>query len=68
MNTLQETANYLISKKVPMVLKTSYENNKPVSKGWFQVNVSYDGRNYRANNKVIAKNMVSQIFKVGLGV
>jgi hypothetical protein len=44
-------ANYLISKKVPLMIKTDYQNNKEKS---FMVNITKKDRFFRANGKIIS--------------
>ena len=61
MKTLEkfnDTVNYLASKKVPFMVKTDYTDNTVSIIG---VKITKQGKFFRANGKVIAGNMLSQI-------
>ncbi len=52
--------------KVPMVLKTSYENGKPIKSEWLPNRCTKTDRFFRINGKVVSKNMAMWAMRSGV--
>lgn len=66
MSKFDHAINYLAAKGVKMVIKTSYEDGKPVSRSLLtKLVITKKDQFYRVNDKVVSGGMAKSLMRMG---
>tara|TARA_R110000851_G_scaffold161949_1_gene305628 strand:- start:659 stop:865 length:207 start_codon:yes stop_codon:yes gene_type:complete len=68
MTRQQWALDYLNWKKVCYGFKTTYKNNKPSNTEFMPVRITKKDQFFRANGKVISRNMALELHRLEMGV
>lgn len=52
--------------KVPMAIRTRYEDGKPVSSAWMMNTVTKKDRFFRINGKIVSRNIAAYAIRAGV--